>query len=156
MPPVVNPVKQETMLTKTNESPFNMSGFAPANTFVSKLSKASEQPTQPGDSLVSMCEHAKTDNVKVISDILLQQVENLSKTDRTYQTNLEIAGGSLEKIRFVRGANYLHQMSDIVQRQEKEIALQQTKIDKSDSLLDENQMLKEKVQELQIEVTRLR
>lgn len=103
-----------------------------------------------------MCEHAKTDNVKVISDILLQQVENLSKTDRTYQTNLEIAGGSLEKIRFVRGANYLHQMSDIVQRQEKEIAVQQAKIDKSDSLLDENQMLKEKVQELQIEVTRLR
>ena len=124
MPPVVNPIKQETMQGKTGESPFNMSGFAPANTFVSKLSKGSEQPTQqPGDSLVSMCEHAKTDNVKVISDILLQQVENLSKTDRTYQTNLEIAGGSLEKIRFVRGANYLHQMSDIVQRQEKEIAL---------------------------------
>ena len=132
-----------------------MSGFGPANTFVSKLSKGSELPTQ-ADSLVTMCEHAKTDNVKVISDILLQQVENLAKTDRNYQANLEIAGGSLEKIRFVRGANYLHQMSDIVQRQEKEIAGQQAKIDKSDSLLDENQMLKEKVQELQIEVTRLR
>ena len=44
MPPVVNPVKQETLLAKTNESPFNMSGFGPANTFVSKLSKGSEQP----------------------------------------------------------------------------------------------------------------
>ena len=71
-----------------------------------------------------MCEHAKTDNVKVISEILLQQVDNLSKTDRNYQMNLEIAGGSLEKVRFVRQANYLSNMSDIVQKQEKEIAIQ--------------------------------
>ena len=71
-----------------------------------------------------MCEHAKTDNVKIISDILLLQVDNLAKTDKNYQHNLEIAGGSLDKIRFVRGANYLHQMSSIVKTQEKEISSQ--------------------------------
>lgn len=95
-----------------------MSGFAPTNTNLSRIS----EPSPIADSLVTLCEHSKTGNVKIISDILLQQVENLSKTDRNYQSNLEIAGGSLEKIRFVRGANYLHNMSDIVQKQEKEIA----------------------------------
>ena len=112
MPPVVNPIKEDTLHGVTNASPFNMSGFAPSNTHLSKQS----EPAQLADSLVTMCEHAKTDNVKLISDILLLQVENLSKTDRNYQHNLEIAGGSLEKIRFVRGANYLHQMSSVVKQ----------------------------------------
>jgi len=72
------------------------------------------EPAAIADSLVTMCEHSKTSNVKIISDILLQQVDNLAKTDRNYQTNLEIAGFCLEKVRFVRGANYLHDMSEIV------------------------------------------
>ena len=112
MPPVVNPLKQDTMQGNTQGSPFqnstanpfNTSGFAPSQTHLSRVS----EPTLIADSLISMCEHAKTGNVKVISDILLQQVDNLSKTDKNCQFNLEIAGGSLEKIRFVRGSNYLH------------------------------------------------
>ena len=52
--------------------------------------------------------------MKVVSDILLQQVQNLSKTDRNYSTNLELVGGNLDKVKFVRGANYLNQMSAIV------------------------------------------
>lgn len=64
----------------TNGSPFNMSGFAPSNTHASRAS----EPQVIADSLITMCEHAKTDNVKVISDILLQQVENLAKTDKNY------------------------------------------------------------------------
>ena len=109
MPPVMNPTKADKTMQGSG-SPFNMSGFAPSNTHLSRVS----EPQPIADSLITMCEHAMTDNVKVISDILLQQVENLSKTDRNYQYNLEVAGGSLEKIRFVRGANYLHNMSDIV------------------------------------------
>ena len=105
------------------QNTFNQSGFNHTN-----MSRASE-PAQIEDTLVQMCEHAKTNNVKMISDILLQQVENLSKTDKNYQHNLEIAGGSLEKVRFVRGANYMQQLSDIVQRQEKEISVQQSKIE---------------------------
>ena len=31
-----------------------------------------------------LCEHAKTTDVKLVSDILLSQVENLSKTDKNY------------------------------------------------------------------------
>ena len=103
MPPVINPVKDDTIQGHTQGSPFNMSGFAPDNTHMTRFS----EPAQLADSLLTMCEHAKTDNVKLISDILLLQVDNLSKTDKNYQNNLEIAGGSLEKIRFVRGANYL-------------------------------------------------
>ena len=103
-----------------------MSGFAPSNTHLSRLSAGEAPPNAQAvsDSLLKMCEHAKTDNVKVISDILLLQVENLAKTDKNYQHNLEIAGGSLEKIRFVRGANYLNQMSNMVKQQEKEISHQ--------------------------------
>ena len=31
-----------------------------------------------------LCEHSKTTDVKIVSDILLSQVENLSKTDKNY------------------------------------------------------------------------
>lgn len=96
-------------------------------------------------SLLHLCEHSKTTDVKIVSDILLSQVENLSKTDKNYQSNLEIAGGSLEKIRFVRGASYLSNMSDIVQKQEKELTNQTYKLTKLNDLEDENQMLKEKI-----------
>ena len=95
--------------------------------------------------LLTLCEHSKTTDVKIVSDILLSQVENLSKTDKNYQGNLEIAGGSLEKIRFVRGASYLSNMSDIVQKQEKELANQGFRLDKLTDLEEENQMLKEKI-----------
>ena len=124
MPPVQNPQKSDMTMQggETHKSPFNISGFAPSATNMSKLSDGQMPGNHLSDTLITMCEHAATGNVKVISDILLQQVENLSKTDKNYQQNLEIAGGSLEKIRFVRGANYLHQMSDIVMKQEKEIS----------------------------------
>ena len=79
--------------------------------------------------LDGLCEHSKTTDVKIVSDILLSQVENLSKTDKNYQSNLEIAGGSLEKIRFVRGASYLSNMSEIVQKQEKELANQSYRLE---------------------------
>ena len=90
MPPVVNPIKEDTIQNgnQTAQSPFNMSGFAPSNTHLSRLSAGDQQPppsTQAvTDSLLKMCEHAKTDNVKIISDILLLQVENLAKTDKNY------------------------------------------------------------------------
>ena len=121
MPPVQNPQKSDMTMQggETHKNPFNISGFAPSATNMSKLSDGQMMPganNNLSETLINMCEHAATGNVKVISDILLQQVENLSKTDKNYQQNLEIAGGSLEKIRFVRGANYLHQMSDIVMK----------------------------------------
>ena len=118
MPPVVNP-RETSLGGDTYKSPFNISGFQPMATNMTRIS----EPTPIADSLVKMCEHSKTSNVKVISDILLQQVDNLAKTDRNYQTNLEISGFCLEKVRFVRGANYLNDMSEIVQKQEKELAL---------------------------------
>lgn len=106
----------------TYKSPFNMSGFGQTSFGQTNVSRINE-PQPIADSLVQMCEHARTTNVKMISDILLQQVDNLSKTDKNYQTNLEIAGFCLEKVRFVRGANYLHDMSEIVQKQEKELSV---------------------------------
>ena len=83
-----------------------------------------ELPSAPSEFLdneVNLCQHSRTNDVKTISEVLLAQVNNLQKTDREWRENLEIAGGSLEQIRFVRGANYLSNMSGIVQRQEKEI-----------------------------------
>lgn len=65
MPPVMNPMKSDTMQGKTNA--FGMSGF---HASVTGISRASE-PAALTDALLLMCEHAKTDNVKVISDILL-------------------------------------------------------------------------------------
>ena len=35
-----------------------------------------------GVGLDGLCEHSKTTDVKIVSDILLSQVENLSKTDK--------------------------------------------------------------------------
>ena len=67
--------------------------------------------------------------MKVVSDILLQQVQNLSKTDRNYSTNLELVGGNLDKVKFVRGANYLNQMSAIVKQQDNDIGRKQMKLD---------------------------
>jgi len=46
----------------------------------------------------------------------------LKRTDLDWRANLDIAGGSLDKIKFVRGSNYLGQLSNIVQKQEREIA----------------------------------
>ena len=47
-------------------------------------------------------------------------------------------------------------MSGIVQSQEKEISHQQASIERSVNLAEENQMLKERIQELQVENARLR
>ncbi len=66
---------------ETHRTPFGTSGFAPSVTNMSKMTEGQS----PSDTLINMCEHAGTGNVKVISDILLQQVENLSKTDKNYQ-----------------------------------------------------------------------
>ena len=84
-----------------------------------------EVPQSTGDldleTDVVLCQHSKSIDFKTISEILLAQVSNLQKTDRDWRDNLEITGGSLEQIRFVRGANYLSNMSGIVRKQEKEI-----------------------------------
>ena len=87
-----------------------------------------------------LCEHAKTTDVKLVSDILLSQVENLSKTDKNYQSNLEICGGSLEKIRFVRGASYISNMSEIVQKQESELANQSYRLQSKYQLIKSNKL----------------
>lgn len=76
----MNPNKADMTGQGATNGPFNMSGFAPSNTNLSRIS----EPSPIADSLVTLCEHSKTGNVKIISDILLQQVENLSKTDRNY------------------------------------------------------------------------
>ena len=67
MPPVYNP-RESGVGGDTYKSPFNMSGFDPKATNVTRIS----EPATIADTLVKMCEHSKTGNVKVISDILLQ------------------------------------------------------------------------------------
>ena len=46
MPPVVNPIKEDTIQQHTQGSPFNMSGFAPSNTHLSRLSAGQEPAPQ--------------------------------------------------------------------------------------------------------------
>lgn len=70
---------------------------------------------------VLLCQHSRTTDFRTISSVLLAQVSNLQKTDKDWRDDLGLTGGSLEQVRFVRGANYLQNLSAIVQRQEKEI-----------------------------------
>lgn len=74
----------------------------------------SSMPKQESAAEFSLCEHSTTSNVKVISEIVLNQVKNLRVTDKGWQENLEVAGGSLDKVQFVRNTNYLNKMSEIV------------------------------------------
>ena len=67
---------------------------------------------QDVDSL--MCTHSKTTDVNTVYEIVSAQVQSLRATDTSWRAHLEIAGGNLDKVQFVRGANYFRQMSDII------------------------------------------
>ena len=70
---------------------------------------------------------------------------NLRLTDNEWEHNLEIAGGSLDKVAFVRNASYLQQMSEVVTGQEQEIVKLNKDISKQADLWEENQLLKETI-----------
>ena len=61
-----------------------------------------------------MCAHSQTTNVNTVYEIVSAQVQSLRATDTSWRAHLEIAGGNLDKVQFVRGANYFRQMSDII------------------------------------------
>ena len=99
-----------------------------------------------------LCQHSATTDVGKVYEIMSAQIQSLRATDTSWRAHLEIAGGNLDKVQFVRGANYVRQLGDIVKGQEKTIGKQHGEIDKQGDLENENQLLKEQVQDLQIQV----
>ena len=92
-----------------------------------------------------MCEHSATSEVKTVYEIISAQIQSLRSTDTSWRAHLEIAGGNLDKVQFVRGANYFRQLSDIVKGQERSIDKLNGEVDKQNDLENENQLLKETV-----------
>lgn len=76
-----------------------------------------------------MCSHSQTTDVRKVFEIVSAQVQSLRATDTSWRAHLEIAGGNLDKVQFVRGANYFRQLSDIVRGQEGQIEKLQGKND---------------------------
>ena len=75
---------------------------------------------------------------------------SLRITDQSCRENLEIAGDNLDRVKFVRNQNYLSHLSDVVKTQEREIYSLNGSLGKQTNLSDENQMLKEELQNQRI------
>jgi len=91
------------------------------------------------------CTHAFTDEHKAIAEVLLDQVHILRTTDLDHGGNLELVRANIDKIEFVRNKNYLEHMSDIVQKQDSEIAQLQYQLSIKSAVEQENSVLKETV-----------
>jgi hypothetical protein len=63
--------------------------------------------TVDADTEIKLCQHSGTTNVQLVSNILLDQVMNLRVTDSKSDQNLDIVGGSIDKVAFVRNAKYV-------------------------------------------------
>ena len=106
--------------------------FCHTNQFFSpKIASSTAFPDQKEQNL-TFCgnpEHSTSTDVGTVSAILMQQVRNLKTTDEGWRQNLNIAMGNLDRVKFVRGVNYLTKMSTIVKEQETELQKQQKSLD---------------------------
>ena len=66
----------------------------------------------------------------MVSEIILAQVDNLKKTDEGWKQNLEVAGGGMDRVQFVRNTQYIAKLSETVQTQDREIMKLEAKLSK--------------------------